>query len=68
MQAQSRRHPIRSPPNLVARYAFDPKKTRWIEHLPPQDGQPGEFGERLCLEAGKAAPDPQWRQMEEMKP
>ena len=31
--------------NLVARYAFDPKKTRWIEHLPPQDGQPGEFGE-----------------------
>ena len=22
--------------NLVARYAFDPKKTRWIEHVPPE--------------------------------
>ena len=52
--------------NLVARYTFDPKKTRWIEHVPPQDDQPGEYGELVFTwKAGKAAADPQWRQMEE---
>jgi hypothetical protein len=52
--------------NLVVRYAFDPKKTRWIEHLPPEGEQPGEFGELVfAWKAGKAAPDPQWRRMEE---
>jgi hypothetical protein len=52
--------------NLVTRYAFDPKKTRWIEHLPPEDDQPGEFGELVFTwKAGKAAPDPKFRQMEE---
>ena len=54
--------------NLVARYAFDPKKTRWIEHVPPQDDQPGEYGELVFTwKAGKAAADPQWRQMEEVE-
>ena len=52
--------------NLVARYAFDPKKTRWIEHVPAEDEQPGEYGELVFTwKAGKAAPDPHWRQMEE---
>lgn len=52
--------------NLVARYAFDPKKTRWIEHVPPESGQSGEYGEMIFTwKAGRAAPDPQWRQMEE---
>lgn len=51
--------------NLVVRYAFDPKKTRWIEHVPPDSEQPGEYGELLfSWKAGKAAPDPQWRQLE----
>ena len=52
--------------NLVARYAFDPKKTRWIEHVPSEDEGPNEYGELVfSWKAGKAAPDPQWRQMEE---
>ncbi len=51
--------------NLVVRYAFDPKKTRWIEHVPPDSDQPGEYGELIfSWKAGKAAPDPQWRQLE----
>jgi hypothetical protein len=52
--------------NLVTRYAFDPKKTRWIEHVPPEGDQPGEYGELVfAWKAGKAAPDPLFRQMDE---
>ncbi len=51
--------------NLVARYAFDPKKTRWIEHVPPDSDQPGEYGELIFTwKTGKAAPDPQWHKLE----
>lgn len=51
--------------NLVARYTFDPHKTRWIEHVPPDSDQPGEYGELIFTwKTGKAAPDPQWRQLE----
>src|SRR5215213_3722896 len=52
--------------NLVVRYAFEPKKTRWIEHVPPEGDQPGEYGELVfAWKAGKAAPDPQFRPMDE---
>ena len=52
--------------NLMARYALDAKKTRWIEHVPPEDEQPGQYGELIFTwKAGKAGPDPQWRQLEE---
>lgn len=50
---------------LVTRYALNPKKTRWIEHIPAQDDQPAEFGElTFTWQAGKAQPDPQWRRLE----
>ena len=50
---------------LVARYALNPKKTRWIEHIPAQDDQPAEFGElTFAWQNGKAGPDPQWRQLQ----
>ena len=52
--------------DLVLVTLFDPKKTRWIEHLPPEDDQLGEFGELVFTwKGGKAAPDPQFRRMEE---
>ncbi len=51
--------------NLVTRYGLDPKKTRWIEHLQPQEDQPAEFGELVFTwKGGVAAPDPKWRQMQ----
>ena len=50
---------------LVARYALNPKKTRWIEHTPAQDDQPAEFGElTFTWRDAKAEPDPQWRKLQ----
>ncbi len=47
---------------LMTRYALNPKKTRWIEHVPAQDDQPVEFGELTFKWLdGKAQTDPQWR-------
>lgn len=49
---------------LVTRYALNPKKTRWVEHVPAQDDQAAEFGElTFKWQDGKAAHDPQWRAM-----
>ena len=50
---------------LVTRYTLNPKKTRWIEHTPGEDDQQSEFGElAFTWQAGKAQPDPEWRQLE----
>ncbi len=50
---------------LVSRYTLNPKKTRWIEHTPADDGQPAEFGElTFTWQDDKAQPDPQWRQLQ----
>lgn len=47
---------------LVTRYALNPKKIRWIEHIPAQEEQGAEFGElTFKWQDGKAAADPQWR-------
>ncbi len=47
---------------LVARWALNPKTTRWIEHIPPQEDLPEEFGElKFTWDSDKIAGDPQWR-------
>jgi hypothetical protein len=46
---------------LVARWQLNPRTTRWIEHTPPQNGQPEEFGElKFKWNSDKVASDPQW--------
>lgn len=49
---------------LVERWALNPKTTRWIEHSPPQDELPEEFGElKFTWDSDNVAGDPQWRSL-----
>lgn len=50
---------------LVTRYTLNPKKTRWIEHVPAVDDEPAEFGElTFTWQGSKALPDPRWQRLE----
>lgn len=50
--------------DLAVRWELSPKTTRWIEHIPAQDGQPEEFGElKFTWNQGKTVGEPQWREL-----
>jgi len=46
---------------LTARWGLNPKTTRWIEHVPPQDDAVAEFDElKFTWKSDKTAANPQW--------
>lgn len=50
--------------DLVVRWGLNPKTARWIEHAPPDDDLPEEFGElKFTWDDARTAHDPQWRSM-----
>lgn len=51
--------------DLVIRWGLNPKSTRWLEHVLPQDGHAAEFGEwKFTWGKDRVASDPQWKELD----
>lgn len=51
--------------DLVMRWGLNPKSTRWLEHVLPQDGHAAEFGEwKFTWGKDRVASDPQWKELD----